>query len=148
MITIDEMNADDIAEFARIDKECFTVPWSEKAFSDEYNNGIATYFAARSDGECIGYIGFWNVGSGDITNVAVCEKYRRRGVGGMLINAVISRAAAMGLDNLTLEVRKSNTAARRLYEKYGFKAIGVRKRYYRDNNEDAIIMSRSLKEQE
>ncbi len=145
MITIDEMKADDAKEFARIDKECFAIPWSEKSFCDEYKNDIATYFAARIDGECAGYIGFWN--TGDITNVAVCEKYRRRGVGGMLISAAVSRAEKTGLYELTLEVRRSNKAARSLYEKYGFSPIGLRKRYYRDNNEDAIIMSRPLKEQ-
>lgn len=148
MITIEKMKEGDATEFARIDRECFSVPWSEKAFSDEYNNDVAEYFAAHCDGECVGYIGFWDVGSGDITNVAVCEKYRRRGIGGMLINAVINSAEEKGLSALTLEVRKSNTAARSLYEKYGFEEIGLRKRYYRDNNEDAIIMSRPVKEQE
>lgn len=146
MITIDEMKESDATEFARIDKECFAIPWSEKAFSDEYSNGAATYFAARSEDGCVGYIGFWNVGSGDITNIAVCEKYRRQGIGGRLIGAVIKRASELGLEFLTLEVRKSNAAARSLYEKYGFEEIGLRKRYYRDNNEDAIIMSRSVKE--
>lgn len=148
MIKIEKMKESDAAEFARIDKECFSVPWSEKSFCDEYSNDVAEYFAARCDGECVGYIGFWNVGNGDITNVAVSKKYRRRGIGGMLINAVINSAAEKGLPDLTLEVRKSNTAARSLYEKYGFEEIGLRKRYYSDNNEDAIIMSRPVKEQE
>lgn len=146
MITIEKMRESDAAELARIDRECFSIPWSEKAFLDEYNNDVAVYFTAYSETECVGYIGFWNVGSGDITNIAVCESYRRRGIGGRLIEAVIDSAEKMELPNLTLEVRKSNTAARKLYEKYGFEEIGIRKRYYRDNNEDAIIMSRPVKE--
>ena len=71
--------------------------------------------------------------------------YRRLGVGSMLLEAVIERAKKLGLSILTLEVRQSNIAAQGLYRKYGFEEIGVRKRYYSDNNEDAVIMTKNLK---
>ncbi len=145
MITIDEMQSGDWRDFARIDRECFALPWSEKSFEDEYKNDIAVYFSARDDGECIGYAGFWNVsGEGDITNIAVREKYRRKGIGGELLRAVINKSVSLGLSIITLEVRVSNTAALALYKKYGFEIIGKRKNYYSDNNEDAYIMKKTL----
>ncbi len=145
MIIIEEMNEADIDRFAEIDQKCFTVPWSRKAFEDEFKNSIAVYFAARNDDECIGYAGFWNVsGEGDITNVAVVEEHRRSGVGSMLIEAVLERAKQLNIDIMTLEVRQSNYKAQGLYKKYGFEVIGIRKRYYSDNNEDALIMTKQL----
>ena len=139
------MNEADIDRFAEIDQKCFTVPWSRKAFEDEFKNSIAVYFAARNDNECIGYAGFWNVsGEGDITNVAVVEEHRRSGVGSMLIEAVLERAKQLNIDIMTLEVRQSNYKAQGLYKKYGFEVIGTRKRYYSDNNEDALIMTKQL----
>ena len=145
MITIREMIESDAHDFAQIDKECFSVPWSEQAFSDEYNNDIAIYFAAECDGRCIGYAGFWNVsGEGDITNIAVINDFRRQGVGSMLLEAVIEKSAKLGISILTLEVRNSNMSAQGLYKKYGFEVIGLRKRYYSDNNEDALIMTKTI----
>ena len=146
MITIREMDKNSPHEYAAIDMECFSLPWSEKSFEDEYSNDISIYFSAFCDGKCIGYAGFWNVsGEGDITNIAVMRDYRRLGVGSMLLEAVIERAKKLGLSILTLEVRQSNIAAQGLYRKYGFEEIGVRKRYYSDNNEDAVIMTKNLK---
>lgn len=145
MITINEMKESDIDRFAAIDKKSFSVPWSKKAFEDEYSNEIASYFSAYADGECVGYAGFWNVsGEGDITNIAVLEEYRHQGIGSMLMEAVIKKAIELKLTIITLEVRRSNIKAQGLYKKYGFEVIGVRKRYYSDNNEDALIMTKEL----
>jgi ribosomal-protein-alanine N-acetyltransferase len=83
-------------------------------------------------------------GEGDITNVAVLPEYRRLGIGSILIEAVIKKAAELELSLLTLEVRRSNTVAQSLYSKYGFEVIGERKRYYSDNREDALIMTKEL----
>lgn len=139
------MQETDAHEYAMIDKECFAVPWSEKSFEDEYKNDIAIYFSARSGGKCVGYAGFWQVsGEGDITNIAVLEKFRHMGIGSLLMEAVIAKSRALGLSIITLEVRNSNISAQGLYKKYGFEVIGVRKRYYSDNNEDALIMTREL----
>lgn len=139
------MKRGDAHEMAELDKKCFAVPWSEKSFLDEAENPLAVYFVARDDKNITGYAGFWNVaGEGDITNVAVLPEFRRQGIGSRLIEAIIKQAAELKLELLTLEVRRSNIAAQMLYSKYGFEVIGERKRYYSDNREDALIMTKRL----
>ena len=145
MIEITRMTHDDVPEIAELEKICFTLPWSEKSFRDEMANRLAVYFTAKDSGKCVGYAGFWNVsGEGDVTNVAVLPEYRRRGVGSSLVAEMIKTAEKLKLEMLTLEVRKSNTAAQKLYEKFGFEILGERKRYYSDNGEDAYIMTRTF----
>ena len=145
MIDISVMTTADADAMAEIDKVCFAVPWSQKAFYDEARNDLAYYFVAKDGGKCIGYAGFWNVsGEGGITNVAVLPEYRRRGIASALIEEMIKKANELSLDLLTLEVRRSNTAAQELYRKFGFDVIGERKRYYSDNREDALIMTLGL----
>lgn len=139
------MTPKDVEELAALDKKCFAIPWSEQSFRDETENALAIYFVAKEKGKCIGYAGFWNVsGEGDITNVAVLPEFRRLGIGSKLIEAVIKKASELKLSLLTLEVRRSNTAAQGLYSKYGFEIIGERKHYYSDNREDALIMTKEL----
>ncbi len=90
----------------------------------------------------LGFIGIWlMVGEAHIVTVAVRQDYRRMGIGGRLLIAAIEQASAYDQELVTLEVRASNDAAQRMYEKYGFMRAGVRKRYYTDNNEDAVIMT-------
>ncbi len=90
----------------------------------------------------IGFVGFWIMSDeAHITSIAVREKYRRHGVGEMLMISAIENASELKADILTLEVRVSNTGAQALYTKYGFKQVGLRKGYYTDNREDAFIMS-------
>lgn len=145
MIEITRMTREDVSEIAELEKICFTLPWSEKSFRDEMANKLAIYFTAKDNGKCVGYAGFWNVsGEGDVTNVAVLPEYRRRGVGSLLVAEMIKTAEKLKLEVLTLEVRKSNTAAQKLYEKFGFEILGERKRYYSDNGEDAYIMTRTF----
>lgn len=145
MITIDKLRPGDPPLLAELDKRCFAIPWSEKSFADELKNKMANYFIARDGDRIVGYAGFWEVcGEGDITNVAVDADYRRQHIGSRLIEEMIRRAKSMNLELLTLEVRRSNTAAQGLYEKYGFEVLGVRKAYYSDNHEDALIMTKML----
>ena len=145
MIEITRMTRDDVPEIAELEKICFTLPWSEKSFRDEMANRLAVYFTAKDNGKCVGYAGFWNVsGEGDVTNVAVLPEYRRMGVGSSLVAEMIKTAEKLKLEMLTLEVRKSNTAAQKLYEKFGFEILGERKRYYSDNGEDAYIMTKTF----
>ncbi len=145
MIEIVRMTEKDVAVVAEVEKQCFSVPWSEKSFSDEMKNKLAIYFIAQKDKQCVGYAGFWNVaGEGGITNVAVIPQYRRQGIGAMLISELIKTADRLRLDLLTLEVRKSNIGAQGLYKKFGFDIIGERKRYYSDNGEDAWIMTKTF----
>ncbi|MEK7693493.1 MAG: ribosomal protein S18-alanine N-acetyltransferase [Chloroflexota bacterium] len=90
----------------------------------------------------LGFIGLWlMVGEAHIVTVAVRERYRRMGVGERLVIAALELAMDAGQEVATLEVRASNETAQRLYEKYGFARLGLRKRYYTDNNEDAVIMT-------
>ena len=139
------MTAEDIPEIAALEKQCFTLPWSEKSFRDEMANKLAIYHVAKDNGACVGYAGFWNVsGEGDVTNVAVLPEYRRRGVGSSLVAEMVKTAENLKLELLTLEVRKSNVAAQKLYEKFGFEILGERKRYYSDNGEDAYIMTKTF----
>jgi ribosomal-protein-alanine N-acetyltransferase len=90
----------------------------------------------------VGYGGFWCAGGeAHISNIAVHPEFRRQGIGSLLLTAMIEGAAKLGADYMTLEVRVSNRGAQLLYEKYGFKAVGRRLRYYSDNQEDALIMA-------
>lgn len=144
-ILITRMTENDVCEIAALDKKCFTLSWSEKSFRDELQNKLAVYFTAKKDGKCVGYAGFWNVsGEGGITNIAVLPEYRRQGIGSALLGELVKEARLLRLDLLTLEVRKSNFEAQGLYKNFGFDIIGERKRYYRDNGEDAFIMTKML----
>lgn len=127
---------------SELDKECFSVPWSEKSFEDEAKNKLAVYYIAIEKEKIVGYAGFWHVADeGDITNIAVSPEYRRRGIGSRLLELLIKAAVQKKLAFLTLEVRESNAAAVSLYEHYGFQRIGTRKRYYTNPVEDALIMT-------
>ncbi len=141
MITIERLREEDVEGIAELDKLCFSVPWSYNAFLAEAQNKIARYFVAKDNGHCIGYCGFWVAyDSGDITNVAVHPDYRKQGIGSMLVSSMMQLARKEKLISMNLEVRKSNTAAQKLYSKYGFRTVGTRKGYYSDNHEDALIM--------
>lgn len=139
------MTMEDVDSVTAIDHACFAVPWSRASFVDEMNNKLALYFVAKYEGKDVGYCGFWNVsGEGDIMNIAVLPEYRRLGIASRMIEEMARCAITLGISVLTLEVRESNYAAQGLYEKYGFKKLGVRKRYYSDNREDAWIMAKEL----
>lgn len=136
------MTQKDINDVVEIEEECFSIPWTKNDFARELKeNNMAIYVVAQSDNEVIGYAGMWHViNEGHITNVAVSERYRRQGVGNLLMKEIIRIAQQKEMIGITLEVRISNTAAQKLYIKYGFRPEGFRKRYYQDTGEDAIIM--------
>ena len=138
---ITKIKPQDAAQLALLDKECFSVPWSEKSFAEEAQNPLATYFVAREDGKIIGYGGFWTtIDEAQITNIAVHPDYRKRGVASKILEEILASATCK---SFVLEVRKSNLAAISLYEKYGFSACGERKNFYHTPTENAIIMIRS-----
>lgn len=143
-IIIREMIKADVENIAEIEKEAFTTPWPEEAFLDELNkNDLAFYLVAEVDGKAVAYGGIWLIiNEGHITNIAVKEEYKGNGIGNMIVKGLITYCAVKKIDNMTLEVRKSNTVAINLYEKNGFKSYGVRPNYYADTGEDAIIMWR------
>jgi len=134
--------AEHIDDLVEVEKLSFKIPWSRQSLIDEIvNNSMAVYYSALSDGKAVGYAGMWQVlDEGHITNIAVHPEFRRSGVGSQLLNELLKEARRRGIKALTLEVRKSNEAAKSLYRKYGFEEGGLRKAYYADNNEDAIIM--------
>lgn len=146
--TIRAMNARDAKQLASLDKLCFSVPWSEQSFTLEAENNMAHYLVACTGSDIIGYIGYWNViDEGHITNIAVAPEYRRQGVASALLARIVRKARSQKLILLTLEVRKSNSAARALYESFGFKPIGERRDYYRSPRENAVIMTLMLGEE-
>lgn len=143
IITLDASRIDEIME---VENLSFTVPWSKNALVEELTrNMFAAYIGAVVDGKIVGYAGMWKViDEGHITNIAVHPSYRCMGIGSQLIGGLIKIACKEHLVLLTLEVRQSNAAARSLYSKFGFTVEGIRKQYYADNNEDALIMSMQI----
>lgn len=135
-----------IEDIIVVENLSFKIPWSKQSITDELiKNKFALYFSADYDGHIIGYAGMWHVcDEGHITNIAVHPEFRGVGVGSLLMETLIEKAVELDITSMTLEVRKSNTAAQALYRKYGFADGGFRKAYYADNNEDAIIMWKSL----
>lgn len=136
------MRLSDIDEVCGIERESFTTPWSEAAFHNELvNNHFAHYLIMELDGEVIGYGGMWLImEEAHVTNIAVRTAYRGRKLGERLLRELQSTAQFLGAGTMTLEVRVSNLIAQRLYEKLGFRPAGVRRGYYSDNHEDALIM--------
>ena len=143
-LIIRQVEEKDILQIAEIEKQCFTVPWSyESLCYDILENNLSFYIVAEIDGTICGYAGIWNVvDEGHITNVAVAPMFRRKHIASALLDVLIGTCEEDGILRLTLEVRESNTPARRLYEQKGFREAGLRKGYYEDNHEDAVIMWR------
>ena len=141
-IVIEEMRLDDIDAVQEVERASFPVPWPANAFRHELTqNKNAHYIVAKEGDHIVGYAGLWlSLDEAHITTFAVLPDYRRRKIGERMLVEIFERAEKLGAEWLTLEVRASNLAAQRLYEKYGFRPAGVRRRYYSDNNEDAIIM--------
>ena len=133
---------EDIDEIMYIEENSFSIPWSRQSVITEIKvNEFAIYFSAKIDGKTIGYAGMWHIcDEGHITNIAVHPDFRKLGVGYELLNKLVCYAEDKAILYLDLEVRKSNIAAQKLYEKCGFVTEGYRKAYYADNNEDALIM--------
>lgn len=141
-IEIRRMTIDDVDGVMEVDRLSFRIPWSRESFESEVNGkNPAVYFVADYEGRICGYMGVWHiVDEGHITNVAVHPEFRQKGIGDMLVKRTLADGAAKGINAFTLEVRASNEAAQKLYENNGFSSAGIRKRYYEDNNEDAVIM--------
>ncbi len=142
-IVVDRMKVEDLPAVHVIERESFSTPWPAHAYRQELEaNRLAHYIVARWGDEIVGFAGLWMlVDEAHITTFATRRAWRRQGIGERLLLAMLDLAGARGAAEATLEVRPSNTPARRLYEKYGFKVVGVRPRYYTDNNEDALIMT-------
>lgn len=137
-----KMTVEDIDAVYEIEKLSFTLPWTKEAFYNEMNiNEHAYYVIAETEESIVGYCGMWLVlDEAHVTNIAIHPEHRGKKLGGGLMEAAIETAKAQGAVLMTLEARVSNTVAQNLYRKLGFKNGGIRKRYYTDNYEDAIVM--------
>lgn len=142
------MRLEDIPEILVIEREAFTMPWTEEAFRNELtHNHFAKYMVMELEGHIIGYAGMWAiVDEAHVTNIALLEAYRGRKWGERLLDELMKTAAYLGMQSITLEVRVSNEIAQNLYRKKGFRPAGTRKGYYSDNREDALIMWANLPE--
>ena len=131
----------DAQELSEIEQETFAMPWSRESFWQEAENTNAEYVIAQAGGRILGYAGAWiSYEEAQVTNVAVRQEYRGRGIGSAIFEEIIRRVKERGARAITLEVRVSNEAAIKLYEKYGLRGVGKRPHYYLDNDEDALIM--------
>jgi [ribosomal protein S18]-alanine N-acetyltransferase len=137
------MTLADLDAVHAIERASFFPPWPDDAYRNELTtNKLATYLVARMDGLVVGFGGIWiMVDEAHVTTFAVDPAWRRRSIGERLLVGLLDAAIARRAREATLEVRLSNVAARRLYEKYGFRPVGIRPRYYSDNGEDALIMT-------
>jgi ribosomal-protein-alanine N-acetyltransferase len=142
-VRIEPMGLGDLDAIHRIELASFSSPWPPNAYQSELSqNRLASYLVARVDDEIVAYGGMWlMVDEAHITTFAVHPAWRRQRIGERLLLAFLDLAIARHAREATLEVRLSNIAARRLYEKYGFRPVGLRPRYYSDNGEDALIMT-------
>ena len=142
-LAVAPMTAEDIPAVHAIESASFPTPWPPYAFRQELEtNRMARYIVVRGGERVIAYAGIWlMVDEAHVTTFAVLPAYRRRGIGGLLLSELMTLSADLSAVAVTLEVRLSNAAARRLYGEFGFKPVGVRPRYYSDNGEDALILT-------
>lgn len=141
MITYRIMTPDDVPFISRLEEETFSMPWSPESFLQMITKEDTRYYVAEESGKLLGGCGLWMIaGEGNITNVAVAEDARRRGVGTGLLKYLMQEGNREGVSAYTLEVRVSNEAAIRMYEKLGFVSEGIRPNFYEKPTEDAMIM--------
>ena len=142
-ITIRRMKEEDVEAVSQIEAECFSVPWSASAFRDVLKDEKSLYLVADSACGVVGMCGVTKIlDEGDINNVAVTASYRGKGIAQCLMEELIRRGEEAGIVDFTLEVRVSNAAAIRVYEKAGFLSEGIRPGFYEYPREDAMIMWR------
>ena len=141
-VSISYMKIEDVDDILVVENLCFPVPWSKESFIRELSNkSLTRYICAKTGDRAIAYAGMWKIfDEGHITNIAVHPEYRKKGIGGKVVFSLLKISRGEKIKKMTLEVRKSNIAAQKLYFKYGFEIKGIRKGYYSDNGEDAIIM--------
>lgn len=148
-LKICKMEQTHLAQVMTIEEVAFSSPWTEKAFFGEiYENNFSCYLVCideETEEIVVGYAGMWLVlDEIHITTIAVRDSYRGKRIGELMLQSLFQIGRAKGAVSATLEVRPSNKTAQELYERLGFKAYGIRKKYYNDNGEDAIVMWKEL----
>lgn len=147
MIKIRKARPEDIAEVAELEKACFSRPWSYQSFIYELESRDAWFAVAEDDGRIVGFAILHRfIDEGELFNIAVSEDMRRRKIADRLLSDVFEGAAKHGVERIFLEVRRSNDPARALYAKHGFEVCGLRKNYYDDPKEDAVLMEARVSE--
>lgn len=135
------MQTQHITQIAALEKQCFSDPWSEAAVRSELENPLSLWLVAECGENVCGYVGSQMVPpEADMMNLAVAPDARRQGIAGALVSELLRRLSERGMTSLSLEVRVSNAAARSLYEKLGFRQVGLRPNYYFHPKEDACIL--------
>jgi [ribosomal protein S18]-alanine N-acetyltransferase len=148
-LCIGECEEGDLAEILEIEKRSFPTPWSPGIFRSEMANSISRMLVGKRAPEkgaaVVGYVVFWRVADEiHLHNIAVRQELRRCGIASRLLSRVIRDGRPEGARLVTLEVRRSNLAAQKLYERFGLTVRGVRRGYYTDTGEDALILSADL----
>lgn len=135
------MELQHLDEVAKIEKDIFSTPWPKTLFERELKRKDSYYVVCLGDEKVKGYGGFnWFEDEANITTLVVDYGFRRHGIGGKIMSSMLRRARELKVNSVFLEVRMSNIEARRLYTKFSFYPIGIRRRYYTDNGEDALLM--------
>jgi ribosomal-protein-alanine N-acetyltransferase len=140
------MRDEDLEQVLAIERESFASPWSADNFRHEiHRNRFAVNYVLEREEAILGYANVWFLGRElKINNIAIRTEDRRKGLGQVLLRAILRRAAEMGCVTVELEVRESNLPAQRLYRKHGFVQVGRRRNYYRHEGEDALLFTARL----
>lgn len=139
------MIIEDLEQVVEIEKASMPSPWSMELFEEELKRERARYFVGEMDGQVTGYMGYWEAPEeAHIINLAIAPRFRQKGLGFQMMEYCLRFAYNKGARLATLEVRESNEAALKLYEKMNFRVVAIRKKYYSDNQENAVVMIREL----
>ena len=141
-VRIRRMTLQDVDAVYEIERATFRTPWSRADFEHEMTKNVcARYLVAETEGQTAAFAGAHIIlDEGHITNIAVLEPFRGRGIGRLITQALLQYASNLGASYLTLEVREHNETAKALYQSLGFVRVGIRKKYYDDTGENAWIM--------
>ena len=137
-----EMLVEDLEQVMEIEKQLFSVPWTKEGYFTFLTRDDTMFLVVEEKGKILGYCGLLMVlDEGDVTNVAVCRERQREGIGNFLVSSLLRLAGDQGISMIHLEVRSGNETAIRLYERLGFQRDGIRRNYYSDPEEDAVLMT-------
>jgi len=140
-----KLDRTDLEQLLHLERQCFSHPWTAKQFNLALEQELFNVFGFKHEAALLAYLSFYQTGEEmEIFNLGVSPSLRRQGLGGRLLGLVLQIGRKMGITYAFLEVRESNTPARNLYAGYGFSQVGVRRKYYPDNGEDALVLRLDL----
>ena len=141
-----DCNRSHLPALCELESRCFSDAWTADMLASQLPDQFHSFIAAKSEDVLIGYVCMTHIiDEAEISNVAVDPAYRRQGIGAALVSEMLERAKKMGMESVLLEVRESNTSAKALYEMHGFAPYGIRKNYYENPKEDAVLMMKNMK---